>query len=409
MDQIPNKCFMRYIFLFSLFGVCCQVKSQPFKTVKEFKNYLLDNIEKVDFIEGIWEFNVNIKSGVEDTKDRSFINKYPPFNIDVFPYRVAIIKVPDNYFYCYKISDFSGEIGEIIDPCSKYLFKSTALEGQYIYDINTPCQHSYHGKAIIKSNGDLYFEGKYGESKNDMILWDNFTVTATKLSPTPIEIKTYKAQAGEGIRNISPKYSYGTGSAINNDLIITCYHVVKNAKQISIRGIDGRFDTTYLASINSYDEDLDIAFLKIQKNVIHHYFELPYSFKQTKSEVGENIFVLGYPLQNTMGQEIKLTTGVISSNSGFLGDTTLFQISAPIQPGNSGGPLFDYNGSLIGLVIAKHINADNVGYAFKISLIKEILKRKGVRFSSFQATNIDLSEKVKLYKNYIYSIEVSLD
>jgi S1-C subfamily serine protease len=66
-----------------------------------------------------------------------------------------------------------------------------------------------------------------------------------------------------------------------------------------------------------------------------------------------------------MGQEIKLTTGIISSNSGSLGDTALFQISAPIQPGNSGGPLFDNYGNLIGVIGAKHKNADNVGYVIK--------------------------------------------
>ena len=109
-----------------------------------------------------------------------------------------------------------------------------------------------------------------------------------------------------------------------------------------------------------------------------------------------------------MGQEIKLTTGVISSNSGFLGDTTLYQISAPIQPGNSGGPLFDNNGNLIGIVSAKHKNADNVGYATKFSQIKEILKVKGVNFTSNKSMPVELSKKVKLLKDYIFSIEVTL-
>lgn len=66
-----------------------------------------------------------------------------------------------------------------------------------------------------------------------------------------------------------------------------------------------------------------------------------------------------------MGDEIKLTTGVISSKTGFQGDVSLYQISAPIQPGNSGGPLFDNKGNLIGIVNAKHKGAENVGYAIK--------------------------------------------
>ena len=66
----------------------------------------------------------------------------------------------------------------------------------------------------------------------------------------------------------------------------------------------------------------------------------------TTSEVGEEVFVLGYPLTATMGDEIKLTTGVISSKSGFQGDISQYQISAPVQPGNSGGPLFDSKGNI---------------------------------------------------------------
>lgn len=402
---MPQNISIKLFFLIALFGVCFQGKSQPYKTEKEFKAYLLENNEKLDFIEGIWEFNKNVKSGVTDTKNKNI--EFPSFNIGVAPYKVAIIKVSENNFFCYYV-DILDRIKEI-DACGSYWFKSTAIEGQYIYDVGASCKYSYHDKAIIKSNGDLYFSGKFEENKDDMFSWDNFTVTATKLSPTPSEIRNYKAQSGAEIKTSKPTFSFGTGSAINNDLLMTCYHVVKNAKQISIRGIDGRFDTTYSAELNFYDEDLDVAFLKIQRNTLRQNFVLPYSFKQTKSDVGESIFVLGYPLQNTMGQEIKLTTGVISSNSGFLGDTTLFQISAPIQPGNSGGPLFDNYGNLIGIVTAKHTKADNVGYAFKLNLLKDILKRKAVSFTTNKTTPIDLAKKVKLYKDYIYSIEVTLE
>jgi len=208
---------------------------------------------------------------------------------------------------------------------------------------------------------------------------------------------------------ISPKFSSGTGVLVKNDLIITCYHVVKDGKQILIRGVNGRFDSTYLAEISFFDEELDIAFLKISNSLINKKINLPYSLKEKETDVGESIFVLGYPLQNTMGQEIKLTTGVISSNSGFLGDTNLFQISAPIQPGNSGGPLFDNNGNLIGIVSAKHNKADNVGYAVKLSLFRDFLRRNGIIHSTNKYMPAELSKKVKLFKDYIYSIEVALE
>lgn len=61
-----------------------------------------------------------------------------------------------------------------------------------------------------------------------------------------------------------PKFFYGTGVAVKSDLILTCYHVVEKAKKILIRGVYGRFDTTYLAKINFYEPELDIAILSIE-------------------------------------------------------------------------------------------------------------------------------------------------
>jgi hypothetical protein len=400
----------------SLLGLCFIASSQPFKKQTSFKEYLLQNIDKVDFIEGIWEFNQRTETGWHD-KDYDY-KKLPPtsFNIQILPYRIAIIKTGDSRYRCYPIStvdQFTDKISERnANSCDDFMFELTAIEGQYLYsNLSNSCKSHLDckGKAYIKQDGDLYFECKQEEFKGGIRSWNNFYLTATKLSPTQAEIRNWKAKTENTITEAKPTFSFGTGSAISRDLVLTCYHIVKDAKQISLRGINGKFDTTYSARLNFYDEDLDIAVLKIQIPIIKTNSGLPYSFKKANSEVGESIFVLGYPLQNTMGQEIKLTTGVISSNSGFLGDTSLFQISAPIQPGNSGGPLFDNYGNLIGIVSAKHKRADNVGYAVKLSLFQDFLKRKGVNFSSNKNVPAELSKQVKSFKDFIYSIEVALE
>ena len=75
-----------------------------------------------------------------------------------------------------------------------------------------------------------------------------------------------------------------------------------------------------------------------------------------------------------MGMDIKLTNGIISSRTGFEGNVAEYQMSAPIQPGNSGGPLFDKSGNVIGVVCAKHSEAENVGYAIKASYIKSLIE-----------------------------------
>ena len=252
-----------------------------------------------------------------------------------------------------------------------------------------------------------FLENKFEETEDGVFSWNNFSITATKLSPTTNEIRNYKSKTIIQEEK-KPRFGLGTGFAISNFLIMTSYHVVKGAKQISIRGIDGNFKDDYLASISYFDEHLDIAYLELNNNIPLGIASLPYKLKLTPTDVGSSVFVLGYPLQNTMGDEIKLTTGVISSNSGYRGDTTLFQISAPIQPGNSGGPLFDTRGNVIGLVTAKHLHADNVGYATKLYVRKDLLRKIIMKNFEVKNSQIDLSKKVKLYKKYIYSVEVLL-
>jgi len=108
-----------------------------------------------------------------------------------------------------------------------------------------------------------------------------------------------------------------------------------------------------------------------------------------------------------MGDEIKLTTGVISSKTGFQGDVSLYQISAAIQPGNSGGPLFDNYGNIIGIVSSKHTGAENVGYAVKTSYLRNLIE-SCVSTSILPANNalsgLTLPEKVKKSKNFIFMI-----
>ena len=124
--------------------------------------------------------------------------------------------------------------------------------------------------------------------------------------------------------------------------------------------------------------------------------------------MGADIFVLGYPLTSYMGEKIKLTNGIISSKSGFKDDITTYQISAPVQPGNSGGPMFDKNGNVVGIVNAGIPNADNVGYAIKTTYLFNLIK-SSVSASVIPNNNIvagkSLPEKVKILQKYVFYIK----
>lgn len=204
-----------------------------------------------------------------------------------------------------------------------------------------------------------------------------------------------------------PQVWFGTGFALNNGYVVTNYHVVEDANAIYISGINGDYDAYYTASVVASDRTNDLAIVKIRDKSFKGFGILPYSINMKMAEVGEDIFVLGYPLIQTMGTEIKLTNGIISSRTGFQGDVSLYQITAPLQPGNSGGPMFDSKGNVIGIIFANHTGTENVGYAIKSSYLKNLAESASLT-NIFPKNNtissLPLSGKIKKLKRFVYLI-----
>lgn len=235
----------------------------------------------------------------------------------------------------------------------------------------------------------------------------NFIFSFVKTYPTN-EMYQNKTEKGAGLDDTN-KWS-GTGFALKERYIVTNYHVIEGAKTIHVQRGYSDFGKAYNATIVATDKYNDLALLQISDSNFNDFGSIPYNVKTTVSDVGEEVFVLGYPLVSTMGDEIKLTTGIISSKTGFQGDVSLYQISAPIQPGNSGGPLFDSKGNLIGIVNAKHKGTENVGYAIKTSYLKNLIE-SSISTSILPNNNLiagqPLTEKVKKLNNYVFMITCS--
>lgn len=286
-----------------------------------------------------------------------------------------------------------GDIKAILRPTATFgLFKAD----WYMADktVNSDCYVIFDGismKIIISTYSVDYTGKRYpiGEEEEHHL----------KMYPL-------SSVSGNFVASEKKRWS-GTGFALSNGYIVTNYHVIENAKSISIHGVNGNFNTKYNATIIATDKYNDLALLQITDNRFKGFGFIPYNIKTSVSEVGEEVFVLGYPLINSMGDEIKLTTGVISSKTGFQGDVSLYQISAPIQPGNSGGPLFDSKGNLIGIVNSKHNGAENVGYAIKTSYLKNLIDSSISTYifpNNNQIAGQPLTEKVKSLKNYVFMI-----
>jgi len=198
---------------------------------------------------------------------------------------------------------------------------------------------------------------------------DGKTVSLYKLYPKEDSNQSNSSSAQ------STGKSSGTGFFVSsNGYIITNNHVVEGARNIKVTKVNGDSYKKYNAKVEVSDKQNDLTIIKITDPSFSSIGSLPYTFKFMAANVGEDCFVLGYPLVSTMGTDIKLTNGVISSRTGFNGSVSEYQMSAPVQPGNSGGPLFDKNGNIIGVVCAKHTGAENAGYAVKASYIRNLVE-----------------------------------
>ena len=177
--------------------------------------------------------------------------------------------------------------------------------------------------------------------------------------------------------------------------IATNYHVVDGMTKFQVEYYQNGKKYTYPAKVISTDPSNDMAIIRIDHKDYTAIPEIPYKFATKTKEVGTDVFTLGYPLTFIMGEEIKYTRGEISAKSGFQGDIRTYQISVPITNGNSGGPLFDYDGNIVGITssgLRKDI-ADNVNYAIKAIYLQTLID--ACQENIELPTGIDLTGKSK--------------
>ena len=242
------------------------------------------------------------------------------------------------------------------------------------------------------------------------VAFDGVSMVATDTKSEELKyLKTYPTSSSNvGGSNTNQGSSWtGTGFALKNGYVVTNNHVVEGASNILVQGINGS-SVEYKAEVVAVDKNNDLALIRINDYRFDGFGSIPYSIKETLCDVGSDVFVLGYPLTSYMGEEIKLTNGIISSRSGYQGDITTYQISAPVQPGNSGGPMFDKNGNVVGVVNAGIPGAENVGYAIKTSYLYNLIN-SSVSSTIIPRNNtisaMSLSEKVKVLRNYTFYIK----
>ncbi|MGA2176658.1 MAG: serine protease [Verrucomicrobiota bacterium] len=160
----------------------------------------------------------------------------------------------------------------------------------------------------------------------------------------------------------------GTGFFVTKDgYLLTNHHVVREAGRIEVK----YRSQVFKAKVIEVDKENDLAALKVEGDNFQ-----PLSISRAESaDLGQEVFTIGFPNIEMQGVEPKYTDGKISSLAGMQDDPAEYQISVPVQPGNSGGPLCDVNGQVVGIVVARlndfavlqtsGVMPQNVNYAVK--------------------------------------------
>ena len=274
------------------------------------KNYFETN--RLDIIEGIWVWDTN---GYEVAIVKNTTSSFPQYD----------------YLGIITDSRRSGwQVGEI-----KLLLKKTVSD--YIY-------------SVIYYMGDKSDVGTTITMPNENMIEMYLPTGAYGSKEKTTLIRSYPTKENNFVKKENSIIKSGTGFFISNKVIATNYQVVADAKKIKLNVNSKLFDAKLLIKDAINDLALlEIEFLgnQLEKSLfLEQVIPLPFG-RVNLVQDGDKAFTIGFPLSHELGKEPRVSEGIINSTFGINDDPRMFQISIPIQPGNSGGPLLNENGEVV--------------------------------------------------------------
>jgi tetratricopeptide (TPR) repeat protein len=191
-----------------------------------------------------------------------------------------------------------------------------------------------------------------------------------RVKPSVVSVLTYDLK-GEPLIS-------GSGFFVRPGEVMTNVHVIKGAHRVEIHTLEGKGRTYQVAGALAVDEEADLALLKVDLPVER---SRPLSMSATLPDEGEQVFVIGNPLR----LEGSVSNGIVSAIREVPDLGRIIQVTAPVSHGNSGSPLFNMRGEVIGIVTVKVTNGQNINLALGVSRIAALQGRDLASFDQLSA------------------------
>lgn len=255
--------------------------------------------------------------------------------------------------------------------------------------------------ALTIAGMSSYYFGKVNDQQYEKLKQDLRNVDRKANAALNAQSNQKAQKAPENV----PAISGGTGFLIDGKgYLVTNAHVVKDATSLIVQNTKAqefRARTVYINAAN------DIAIIKIEDTDFKPISSLPYGIRKNSAELGEPLFTLGFPRE-----EIVYNEGYMSAKTGYQGDTMTCQIGVSANPGNSGGPVFNRYGEIIGIINARLPQAQGVVYAITprniLNSLEELKKDtayQNVKLpTSSNIKKLERTEQVKKIEDCVYMV-----
>jgi S1-C subfamily serine protease len=251
-------------------------------------------------------------------------------------------------------------------------------------------------------------------SKDVEQLSKEVSVLKRKTNQHANEINKVKAEIDAVYDEPSGSITYsagGTGFLVDvKGYLVTNAHVVENVKYVAVQNAKGQ---EFRAKIVFTDSKRDLAILKVVDTSFKSPANIPYTIKNGSTAIAESIFSLGFPRND---DDIVYGEGYLAAKTGYNGDTLAVQISINANRGNSGSPIINRKGEIIGVLNAKQTSAEGAVFAVQSKYIYEALNQlqksdtayRNLKFpASSSIKGIERTKQVEKISDYIYMVKVN--